>query len=83
MSGYDTDPYDPRSAYDSTQNQDRLNAARDTLNAAFETAREKASAACEEAQAYIRKSPLEAVGVAAGIGAILGMVVGVLVSRRD
>ena len=65
------------------ENQDRLKATRDTLNDLFETVREKSSQACEEGQAYIRKSPMEAVGIAAGAGAVLGLVVGVLLARRD
>jgi len=77
MSEYDsTDAYGPESLGSSGQNQDRLKAARDSINAAFATAREKSSEACEQAEAYIRKSPMEAVGYAAGIGAILGLVIG-------
>ena len=80
---YDTDPHNPRPEGESTKNQDRLNATTDTLNELFETAREKSRQACEEATAYIRKSPMEAVGIAAGAGAVLGLVVGVLLARRD
>ena len=79
---YSTDPHDPREGGQS-ENQDPLESARETLNAAFRTACEKSSAACEEAEAYIRKSPLEAVGYAAGIGAVLGLVAGLLLHRKD
>jgi ElaB/YqjD/DUF883 family membrane-anchored ribosome-binding protein len=79
---YSTDPHDPREGGE-FENQDRIEAAREALNTAFRAAREKSSAACEQAQAYIRRSPLEAVGYAAGIGAILGLVAGLLLHSRD
>jgi ElaB/YqjD/DUF883 family membrane-anchored ribosome-binding protein len=82
MSQHDAnDNYGPESLGGSAANEDRLKAARDSINAAFETAREKSSQACEQAEAYIRNSPMEAVGYAAGIGAILGLVVGMLMGR--
>jgi len=84
MSEYDsTDAYGPESLGGSAANEDRLKAARDSINAAFEAAREKSNEACQQAEAYIRKSPMEAIGIAAGIGAILGLVVGMLMARRD
>ena len=52
------------------------------MNAAFDTARRKSGEACEQAEAYIRKSPMEAVGYAAGVGAVLGLIVGMLMGRR-
>ena len=67
----------------STENQNRLKAARDTLTTALETARESSAEVCERAETYIRKSPLEAVGYAAGIGAILGLIIGALMGRRE
>ena len=73
---------DPREAQEGGQFENTLDSAREALDAAFRTAREKSSAACEEAEAYIRKSPLEAVGYAAGIGAVLGLVAGLLLHRR-
>jgi ElaB/YqjD/DUF883 family membrane-anchored ribosome-binding protein len=80
---YSTDPHDPREGGGESQNQDHLEAAREALNSALRTAREKSSAACEEAEAFIRRSPLEAVGYAAGIGAVIGLVAGLLMHRRD
>jgi len=51
MSQYDsTDAYGPESLGASSQNQDRLKAARDSINDAFETAREKSNEACEQAK---------------------------------
>jgi ElaB/YqjD/DUF883 family membrane-anchored ribosome-binding protein len=73
------DPLDPQ---EGGEFEDRLHAARDALDATFRAAREKSSAACAEAEAYIRNSPLEAVGYAAGIGAVVGLVAGLLLHRR-
>jgi ElaB/YqjD/DUF883 family membrane-anchored ribosome-binding protein len=82
MSEYDsTDPHDPRGTAERAEG-DRLDAAREALNAALQTAREKSTALCEQADIYIRKSPLEAVGYAAAIGAVVGFVAGVLAHRR-
>ena len=66
----------------SNDNQDRLKAARDNMNAAFETARKKSGEAYDQAESYIRNSPMEAIGYAAGVGAVLGLIVGILMSRR-
>jgi ElaB/YqjD/DUF883 family membrane-anchored ribosome-binding protein len=66
----------------SNDNQDRLKAARDNMNAAFETARKKSGEAYDQAESYIRNSPMEAVGYAAGVGAVLGLIVGMLMRRR-
>jgi ElaB/YqjD/DUF883 family membrane-anchored ribosome-binding protein len=76
---YSDDPRDPR---EGGQFENTLESAREALDAALRTAREKSSAACEEAEAYIRKSPLEAVGYAAGVGAVLGLLAGLLLHRR-
>lgn len=77
-----SEPYGYESLGGSSENQDRLKAARDNMNAAFDTARRKSGEACEQAEAYIRKSPMEAVGYAAGVGAVLGLIVGMLMGRR-
>ena len=78
----DANASDYDSSAGSAGNEDKLKAAQDKINTAFESAREKSAEACEQAEAYIRKSPLEAVGLAAGIGAILGLVVGLFGGRR-
>jgi ElaB/YqjD/DUF883 family membrane-anchored ribosome-binding protein len=90
MSEY-TDPYrltesqpdDPESINQARGTQDPLDAARARLNAAYETAREKSSQALRQAEAYVRKSPIEAVGYAAGISAVIGLVAGLLIGRKD
>jgi ElaB/YqjD/DUF883 family membrane-anchored ribosome-binding protein len=63
--------------------QDALNAARARLNAAYEATREKSTQALKQAEDYVRKSPLEAVGYAAGIAAVVGLVAGLLLGRKD
>lgn len=65
----------------SNDNQDRLKAARDSMNAAFETARKKSGEAYDQAETYIRNSPMEAIGYAAGVGAVIGLIVGMLMRR--
>jgi ElaB/YqjD/DUF883 family membrane-anchored ribosome-binding protein len=84
------DPY-PGSANDADQepgtesggSQEALNAARERLSAAYETTREKSAQALKQAEEYVRKSPLEAVGYAAGIAAVIGLVAGLLLGRKD
>jgi ElaB/YqjD/DUF883 family membrane-anchored ribosome-binding protein len=72
--------YEPLGGFN--ENQDRLRAARDNMNAAFDTARQKSGEAYEQAESYIRNSPMEAVGYAAAIGAVLGLIVGMMMGRR-
>jgi ElaB/YqjD/DUF883 family membrane-anchored ribosome-binding protein len=79
----ESQPYEPESIGQTTGAQDPLEAARARLNAAYETAREKSTQALKQAEAYVRKSPLEAVGYAAGISAVIGLVAGLLIGRRD
>jgi ElaB/YqjD/DUF883 family membrane-anchored ribosome-binding protein len=77
-----TDSHDYESLGGSNENQDRLKAARENINAAYENARKKSSEAYEQAEAYVRKSPMEAVGYAAGAGAVLGLIIGMMMGRR-
>jgi ElaB/YqjD/DUF883 family membrane-anchored ribosome-binding protein len=79
----ESQPYEPESLSETGGAQDPLDAARARLNAAYEIAREKSSEALKQAEAYVRKSPLEAVGYAAGISAVIGLVAGLLIGRKD
>jgi ElaB/YqjD/DUF883 family membrane-anchored ribosome-binding protein len=79
----ESQPYDPESIDQTRGTQDPLDAARARLNAAYESAREKSSQALRQAEAYVRKSPFEAVGYAAGISAVIGLVAGLLIGRKD
>ncbi len=58
--------------------EDTLRAARERLVDLEEQARERAGAAAGEADRYVRDNPWQAVGIAAGVAFLLG----VLVSRR-
>jgi ElaB/YqjD/DUF883 family membrane-anchored ribosome-binding protein len=63
--------------------QDAINAARARLNAAYEKTREKSNAALRQAEGYIRESPLQAVGYAAGVAAVIGLIAGMIIGGRD
>jgi ElaB/YqjD/DUF883 family membrane-anchored ribosome-binding protein len=80
-SANDADEQESTGQYGGTQ--DALNSARARLNAAYETTREKSTQALKQAEEYVRKSPLEAVGYAAGIAAVIGLVAGLLLGRKD
>ncbi len=58
--------------------EDTLRAARERLSDFEETAREKAVEAAGEADRLVRDNPWQAVGIAAGVAFLLG----ILVSRR-
>ena len=58
--------------------EDTLRAARARLSDLEETARERASELTSEADGYVRDNPWQAVGIAAGVAFLLG----ILVSRR-
>jgi len=84
MSEFDSgDANDTRGIGGSGEQQGTLSAARERLNAAYETTREKSYRAFEEAEGYVRKSPLEAVGYAAAVGAVLGLIAGLILGRKD
>jgi ElaB/YqjD/DUF883 family membrane-anchored ribosome-binding protein len=61
-----------------TRAEDTLRAARDRLSDLEQQARERASAAAGEADRYVHEKPWQAVGIAAGVA----FLVGVLVARR-
>lgn len=84
-----TDPYgrtadtNEESIGQSSGTEEALNAARARLNAAYEATREKSSQAIKQAEDYVRKSPLQALGYAAGIAVVIGLVTGLLLGRKD
>jgi len=84
MSEFDSgDANDTRAMGGSGEKQDALSAARERLNAAYEAARQKSSRAFEDAESCVRKSPLGAVGYAAAVGAVLGLIAGLVLGRKD
>ena len=65
--------------------QDSLKAAQDKLSVAHENVRAKGQEAFNVTDSYVRDNPWNAVGIAAGIGFILGIgfSAGALLRRRD
>jgi ElaB/YqjD/DUF883 family membrane-anchored ribosome-binding protein len=57
---------------------DSLKRARDTLQLTEYTVRERAEEAVATAEAYVQQNPWQSVGIAAGVGFLLGL----LASRR-
>ena len=55
--------------------QDRLKGAKLRLDDAEEALREKTRAAARATDAYVHESPWTAVGIAAGVGLLLGVIV--------
>ena len=58
------------------QIQRNLQRARDTLGASDAVVREQSSAARQAGEAYVQSNPWQAVGIAAGIGLFLGLLLG-------
>lgn len=58
------------------QIQSNLQRARDTLGASEAAVREQGTAARQAGAAYVQSNPWQAVGMAAGIGLLLGLLLG-------
>lgn len=63
--------------------QESIKAAKARLNAAYEKTRQSSNEALKQAEAYVRQSPLEAIGYAAGVAAVIGFVAGMLIGRKE
>jgi ElaB/YqjD/DUF883 family membrane-anchored ribosome-binding protein len=59
-----------------------IEAARERLKAAYATAREKSARVIGQTEEYTRKSPLQALGYAAGAGAVLGLLAALLLGGK-
>lgn len=59
-----------------------LKAARDRLQALEDGALDRARAAARSTDRYVHGHPWQSIGVAAGIAAVAGVVVGLLLNRR-
>jgi ElaB/YqjD/DUF883 family membrane-anchored ribosome-binding protein len=68
-----SDQNDVDASNHSAERSAEFEAARERLRAAYATAREKSAQAIGRTEEYTRKSPLEALGYAAGVGAVLGV----------
>lgn len=55
------------------QIRDRLDRARSSLHSAEESVRERGKAAVDATEGYVQSHPWQAVGIAAGVGVLLGM----------
>ncbi|OHC27116.1 MAG: hypothetical protein A2Y50_13750 [Pseudomonadales bacterium RIFCSPLOWO2_12_59_9] len=58
------------------QIQRNLQRARDTLGASETKVREQGNAARQAGEAYVQSNPWQAVGIAAGVGLFLGLLLG-------
>ncbi|MGH8435094.1 MAG: DUF883 family protein [Pseudomonas sp.] len=58
--------------------QDSLKRARETLHLTEESVRERGKAAVAATEAYVQEHPWQSIGICAGIGVLLGL----LISRR-
>jgi ElaB/YqjD/DUF883 family membrane-anchored ribosome-binding protein len=59
-----------------------LASAKDSLRNLQQAATEKTRAAAQATDNYVHESPWQAIGIAAAISAIIGVVVGLLLNRR-
>lgn len=57
------------------QMRENLERARQSLHAAEESVRERGQAAMEATETYVQTHPWQAVGIAAGVGVLLGMLI--------
>ena len=62
--------------------EQNLKAAKDRLQELEEAAAQRARAAAKAADNYVHGHPWQSIGIAAGIAAIVGVVVGLLLNRR-
>jgi len=62
--------------------EQNLKAARERLEELQDAALERARAAAESADDYVRANPWESIGIAAGLGALAGIVIGLMMNRR-
>lgn len=63
--------------------RDRLTPIQQAAAAQARMAAERARAAAQTTDAYVHESPWQAVAIAAGIGALLGLVVGISLRGHD
>lgn len=60
----------------------KLNAAKERLRSLEDTVVDKSRAAARVTDEYVHENPWQSIGVAAGVGAVLGAVIAVLLYRR-
>jgi ElaB/YqjD/DUF883 family membrane-anchored ribosome-binding protein len=62
--------------------EQNLKAARERLEELQDAALGRARAAAESADDYVRANPWESIGMAAGLGALAGIIIGLMMNRR-
>jgi ElaB/YqjD/DUF883 family membrane-anchored ribosome-binding protein len=62
--------------------EQNLEAARERLAGLQSAAQERAHAASKAAEDYVRQHPWQSIGIVAGIAALIGLVLGLLLNRR-
>lgn len=60
----------------------KLNAAKERLRSLEDTVVDKSRAAARATDEYVHENPWQGIGVAASVGVVLGVVIGVLLYRR-
>jgi ElaB/YqjD/DUF883 family membrane-anchored ribosome-binding protein len=63
--------------------QSALTSTKDGLFSSVESAKHQAQQAAKYADDYVRESPWQALGVGAAVAAVLGLSIGLLISRRE
>ena len=63
--------------------QEAMDASRNKLNAAYEAIQQHSNEMLQEAEGYIQKRPMQAVIYAASIGAVVGLVAGIILGERS
>lgn len=63
--------------------QDAMNASRSRLNDAYATVQQRSNEILEDAEGYIQRRPMQAVIYAASIGAVIGLVAGLMLGERN
>jgi ElaB/YqjD/DUF883 family membrane-anchored ribosome-binding protein len=62
--------------------QSVINAARDGVTTSSEAIKRQAQYAARQTDEYVHESPWQAVGISAALGAVIGLSIGFLASRR-
>ena len=63
--------------------QDAMDASRTKLASAYDSVQERSNALLEEACSYVERHPLQALVYAASVGAVVGLVAGLILGERS
>jgi ElaB/YqjD/DUF883 family membrane-anchored ribosome-binding protein len=62
--------------------EENLKTARQRLGELEDAALDRARAAAESTDEYVRANPWQSIGIAAGLGALAGIIIGLMMNRR-